>query len=220
MATQIKINYKEYPEFMFAMISAYLPAREGDLIRVLAGKVEFKSEDINGNTYKNGLLHSYDDNPAYTDIDLNRMVWYKNGDIHRDGDKPAVIGDKEQHWYKEGLLHRSDDKPAVIDGYYRGWFRNGLRHRTGDKPAVIDRNMVLYYENGNFHRTGDKPAVIHVGYNAWYESGMRHRGGDKPAIVERSTLEWWEYDDYIYGKYRSEENIDWELYPVPVFEEL
>ncbi len=98
MATQIKINYKEYPEFMFAIISAYLPAREGHLLRVLAGSVEFKSEDSTGNTYKNGLLHSYDDNPAFTD-DLNRKVWYKNGDIHIDGGKPALIDRSYQAWY-------------------------------------------------------------------------------------------------------------------------
>jgi hypothetical protein len=71
MATQIKINYKEYPEFMFAMISAYLPARKGYLIRILAGSVEFKSADSTGNTYKNGLLHNY------------YSGWFRNGLCHR-----------------------------------------------------------------------------------------------------------------------------------------
>ena len=46
MTTQIKINYKEYPEFMFAMISAYLPVKEASIVSKLAGDVLFRHEDI------------------------------------------------------------------------------------------------------------------------------------------------------------------------------
>ena len=34
---KFKINYKEYPEYMFAVIAAFLPAKEGDDLRKVAG---------------------------------------------------------------------------------------------------------------------------------------------------------------------------------------
>jgi hypothetical protein len=58
---EFKIDYREY---MFAMIASYLPSREGDDLRRIAGKVVFRHRDNDGNTYKNGLLHSYNDLPA------------------------------------------------------------------------------------------------------------------------------------------------------------
>ena len=59
------IDYKEYPEFMFAMIASYLTEDEADVLRPATGEVIFRHIDEKGNTYKNGLLHSYDDNPAF-----------------------------------------------------------------------------------------------------------------------------------------------------------
>jgi hypothetical protein len=63
--TLLKIDYRHYPEFMFAMIAAYIPISEGHDLRRVAGKVVFR-HDRDGCTYKNGLLHSYSDKPAYT----------------------------------------------------------------------------------------------------------------------------------------------------------
>ena len=67
MNREIKINYKEYPEYMFAIIAAYLNPKEGHVLRQVSGKVVFRHKDNHGNTYKNGLLHSYDDLPAIID---------------------------------------------------------------------------------------------------------------------------------------------------------
>jgi CTP synthase len=80
MVTQIKINYKEYPEFMFAIISAYLPEEEARIVSKLAGEVIFKTENNNGDTFKNGLRHSYNDLPAInkTYYKVNRL---KNNQI-------------------------------------------------------------------------------------------------------------------------------------------
>ena len=91
MSNQIKfkINYKDYPEYMFAIIAAYLPKDEGSDLRRVAGSVVFRHEDLDGCTYKNGVLHSYNDKPAV--IDGYSQEWYKYGKIHREGDKPALI---------------------------------------------------------------------------------------------------------------------------------
>ena len=125
MSNELKINYKDYPEYMFAMIAAYLPDGEGSDLRRVSGSVVFRHEDHDGWTYKNGVLHSYDDKPAGIDGDY-------------------------QAWYKYGKLHREGDLPAFIDGDYQVWYKYGERHRDGDLPAVISSNGDKYwYKNGD-----------------------------------------------------------------------
>ena len=82
----LSLNYKDYPEFMFAMIAAYLPPYEGYYLRTVAGSVVFRHIDRDGRTYKNGLLHSYDDVPAINKNDYK--AWYLDGKLHRHGDNP------------------------------------------------------------------------------------------------------------------------------------
>jgi hypothetical protein len=106
------INYKEYPECMFAILAAFLPASEGNDLRRAAGKVVFKSTDKDGNTYRNGLLHSFDDVPAL--VNKNTREWYKNGILHREGDQPAIIIRDRQEWWVNGKPHR-EGNPALID---------------------------------------------------------------------------------------------------------
>ncbi len=91
-----RLNYKDYPEFMFAMIAAYLPSSEGYYLRLVAGSVVFRSVDKNGYTYKNGELHSYNDLPAV--ISGDRKVWYRDDKCHREGDLPAIINGARQEW--------------------------------------------------------------------------------------------------------------------------
>ena len=75
MSKLTPVNYKEYPEYMFAMITAFLPSNEGDDLRKVAGSVGFSSRDKDGNTYRNGLLHSYDDKHAITNSDGSKEWW-------------------------------------------------------------------------------------------------------------------------------------------------
>ena len=162
------VNYKDYPEYMFAMIASFLPSREGDDLRMVAGDVCFKHTDKDGNTYKNGLLHSYNDLPAVKDS-YGTQRWYKNGKLHRDtppgaepGDLPAVIytrGGRE--WYKNDKLHREGDLPAVEDSYgTQKWYKNGKLHRDTPPGAELD----------------DLPAVIYSnGTQRWYKNGKLHK---------------------------------------------
>ena len=141
------INYKEYPECMFAIISAYLPRRHANELRGVTGEVIFKHTDQKGNTYKNGLLHSFNDQPAVNFN--NQKIWYRDGKVHRDGDLPAWIAqDYSKEWYKNGKLHREGDLPAWIQGVRQGWYKNGKRHRDGDKPAVIGYRNSEFWVNG------------------------------------------------------------------------
>ena len=44
----------------------------------------------------------------------DRTEWYRNGELHRDDDNPAVVrANGTKYWGKNGKLHRDDDKPAI-----------------------------------------------------------------------------------------------------------
>jgi hypothetical protein len=41
------------------------------------------------------------------------MNWYTNGQLHRDGDQPAIIyRDGSKSWYKNGEKYRDSDDPV------------------------------------------------------------------------------------------------------------
>jgi hypothetical protein len=140
------------------------------------------------------LLASYRGG-LHTKTVASTLMRYKNGQWHRDADKPVRIAeDGSLGWFKNGVYHRGGDKPARIgtDGTL-GWFKNGVYHRDGDKPAEINPKGTLgWYKNGEKHRDGDKPAWISAaGTLGWYRNGECHRDGDKPARVYAfGKLEW------------------------------
>ena len=95
-----------------------------------------------------------------------------NGEVHRDGDLPAV------EW---------------PDGQ-KEWYRNGLLHRDGGQPAVeLSHGTKLWYQNDELHRDGDLPAIEYVnGTKKWYRNGQPHRDGNQPAVEwSDGTKEWW-----------------------------
>jgi len=53
-------------------------------------------------------------------------------------------------WKKNGLLHRDNDKPALITpDCMLYWYKDGKQHREGSKPAIIyPSGSVLYYKDG------------------------------------------------------------------------
>jgi len=79
--------------------------------------------------FKNGKLHRDNDKPAVIHFS-GSTYWYKNGEFHRDNDQPASIwNDGTKQWWKNGKLHRDNDKPSIIraDGT-RSWYKNGVRY--------------------------------------------------------------------------------------------
>ena len=194
MTTISPVNYQDYPECMFAMVAAFLPANEAELFREVTGKVCFRHQDSQGKTYKNGVLHSYEDQPAVSTATYK--IWYKDGKIHRDGGQPAYIDSECTEWYKEGKLHRESlsgepDLPAVIRGEFNlQWWVNGVRHRKGDLPAVIFENRQEWWVNGLRHRDEDKPAYIEPFLYKWYKNGVLHRD-DGPAYMDGTRNMWY-----------------------------
>jgi len=154
------------------------------------------------NNIANPHNHPNNDNPTEIDSYGNKIWRNSAGQIHREGDKPAVIySNGTVEYYKEDKLHREGDKPAVI--YSNGtaeYYKEGKLYRDGDKPAVICSNgSVYYYKEGKFHREGDKPAIIHSdGSLEYWKEGKRHREGDKPAFIwSDGTVGYWENDKLL-----------------------
>lgn len=96
---------------------------------------------------------------------LTAPEWQKfnKGQIHRENQPAVIFYNNSQHWYRNGKLHREDDKPAIVD---KGtgclsWFINGKLHRI-NKPARVLLNGYEWYNNGVLHRT-DGPAIVDYG---------------------------------------------------------
>lgn len=78
-------------------------------------------------TTKDGL-NSQGDNPAeiWRDKDGNTIMegWYKNDQLHRDGNKPARIGYKDgsvtfEAWYENGVEVRSQTYTEENEAFWR-----------------------------------------------------------------------------------------------------
>jgi hypothetical protein len=96
------------------------------------------------------LMASYRDGSHDYKNGTMSLQWYKNGEHHRDGDKPAEINaDGTLIWLKNGFIHRDGDKPAWIgaDGTL-WWYKNGLRHRTMGPATIWPNNDYEYWING------------------------------------------------------------------------
>ena len=98
------------------------------------------------------LLAQYKDG-SHTMQNKYGLYWEnKNGEWHRDGDKPAILDALGYlAWLQNGKLHRDGDNPAKIwpDGTLE-WWQNDKRHRFRG-PAIIRADgrleWVIYDEN-------------------------------------------------------------------------
>ena len=180
--------------------------------------------------YKNGVLHRDNDLPASIEINsfgnktkkwyqhgtLNKIFiyhdcynyeekiseqWFKNGELHRDEDLPAMTTYRgrqinEEGWYQNGKLHR-ENNPARIT--YKGeqkvleeWYQHGKLHRAVHLPAFIEYDdkkikNEKWYTRGEL--TKDISRSVIAGEDkeyiteSWYKDGEYHRDGNLPAVV-------------------------------------
>jgi hypothetical protein len=140
----------DYLEYMFAIVTAYLPSEEGHDLRRVAGDVVFRHADKDRNSYKNGVVHSYSDQPAL--IIENYKPWCFNGMPHRDYDRPAVIYRDKQEWWKKVKRNREGESPAI---HTKLWWKNRLIHRHCDKSAIITSFFQSLYKDGAIYRDED-----------------------------------------------------------------
>lgn len=106
--------------------------------------------------------------------DVTHPVWlyeyyYKDGKLHRDGDKPAVDLWGHLEFYKEGNLHREGDNPAR------------MTHTVSDRLKSIDETQFpLTKEEKETFFTSSPPCLLE-----YFKDGKLHREGDLPASVLR-----------------------------------
>jgi alpha-N-acetylglucosamine transferase len=97
-----------------------------------------KRQFYNDSTYINDEIA----NGMYID-EYGNLLWYKDGLLHRDNDKLAVIYiSGTQIWYRNGKTHRDNDLPAVI--YINGdkhWYNDGVKFFSdNDSKDKYDTN--------------------------------------------------------------------------------
>jgi hypothetical protein len=144
---------------------------------------------------------------TYKDFE-DRTEFYKNGRLHRDGDKPAIIRvDGTQHWFKDGKRHRGGDNPAVIwaDGR-KEWYRNGEKYTPApaqdcnpeSKSVIIDgKKYKLVPANPEKLKYYDKLSskLEYTGSLIFRNAkGEIHRDGDKPAAILADGSQYWYRD--------------------------
>lgn len=83
------------------------------------------------------------------DGSVKAELFYLNGDLHREGDLPAII-----KYRPDGTVKKKE------------FFKNDRRHRDGDQPAVIQYRTdgslesEQFYHQGTMRRKGDQSAFV------------------------------------------------------------
>ena len=161
------------------------------------GYKSFYGKEITQYYDKDGRLHR-ENGPAM--VSANNSWWYRHGELHRDGDLPAVTNNGDLYWYLNGKKHRDGDKPAII--MFTGsrfWYQHGVQHRDDEKPAVIfndggkevwihgvrEKKIITNLKDGNYKI--DFGNVVEYYDN----TGKLHRDNDEPAAIYSNGSKKW-----------------------------
>jgi antitoxin component YwqK of YwqJK toxin-antitoxin module len=126
------------------------------LIKEAIGDTTFDDLKRNINKYAKVDI----DEPTEIDDKGHRRWRNKKGQLHRDGDKPAVIlANGTQYWFRNGEIHRDNDLPAVIRASgTKEWYQHGELHRDNGKPAIVYGDGTKeWYKNGEFIKSTEFP---------------------------------------------------------------
>ena len=100
------------------------------------------------------------------EIANDTIKWYKNGNLHRDYDLPAIeYSSGAKFWYQEGDLHREGDLPAIIYGNdIKEWRQRGLLHRDG-----ICQHSYIMAQSGGIKTVKNTETIIFRPWKAFLE---------------------------------------------------
>lgn len=103
------------------------------------------------------------------------IINFEKDKVNSSNDNPAIVmvtsGDLifTRRWYKDGVLHRDDDKPALVDKIpieefprLISWYKDGVLHRDGDKPALMEFWSEFKIAKAFWYKKGKKIAEINV----------------------------------------------------------
>ena len=175
--------------YLYALISTYVPEHFSTLTELAGGLLIKEIRD--GNTYANGVLHSFNDEPAKSTTYYKS--WWQYG--RRDNDLPAMVWDDEsQMWLQHGEIHRDNDLPAIIShSGTKKWYRYGNLHRDNDLPSIIySDGSQEWHQNDQLHRDNDLPALIcPSGTKKWFRRGLLHRDKGPAVVMSSGFKQWW-----------------------------
>ena len=155
-------------------------------------------------TYRFGLLHSTNDQPAYTCKITKVQRWYNKGQLHRDNDLPAEVqlqSDRRvminaptprfglacDHCHK--LSQQQPKRNGDVSGCCMKILSKEVDQRYLQYIPQETRDAIIadvwnysfngismkYYQHGKLHREGDRPADISNTKIAYYKYGKLHR---------------------------------------------
>ena len=112
---------------------------------------------------KNGLYHREEkDGPAVERIDGNKL-WYKNGELHREGGPACEYFNGIKYWYINGKNHREDGPAIEWANGSKSYYLNGNKVEEKDLPINKRRreSMLFFISSaGDFKEIeNDCPAV-------------------------------------------------------------
>ena len=164
-------------EAFFNLKEALKPS--GIILNELDEKLMLRYNSNSFLTYdKIGTLHinHYDaENNLITKI-INRngdRIWWKNYVINSFEDNPGYLGaNGDEAYYNMGQLHREGDLPAVKDRTGIYYYVNGRRHRINGPASIKVDGTLEYYVNGLLHREDGAAIIRPNGYNEYWFQGQ------------------------------------------------
>ena len=96
------------------------------------------------------------------DGSVKTELFYLNGDLHREGDLPAIIKYRpdgtvrKKEFFKKDRRHRDGDQPAVIQYWTDGslqseqFYHHGTMRRKGDESAFVQHRVSETMESSDF----------------------------------------------------------------------
>jgi len=116
---------------------------------------------------------------------------YRDGQLHRDDDEPAVYSRHSLEWWQHGKLHRDGDLPARItpetmdDMSYREWWQNGVKHREHGKAVIRTDYLGQYWLEGTMYDSKDAHAAAVQAKRAAEAKDTFKNGGHSDVSIRK-----------------------------------
>lgn len=130
-----------------------------------------------------------------------RRVWRKNGRLHRDNFKPAIVfydRTRKDIYYLGSIRFMLNEEQDCLETITVSYHDSSMVYSSyGNNPAKICKNGTKeWYYMGNLHQE-NAPAVIYPnGDQEYWLFGLRHRD-DGPAVIYGNKKYWFDSGNFM-----------------------
>ena len=141
--------------------------RDNDKPAIVSNSLTDKIANQIGYTFFDMDLIDIVYNSGYPDFMVN--IWCKDGKIHRDNDKPAVVfRNGMMEWWENGKRHRQNGMYSIIMNinYLKTDVEEvstSLLYDFDCKLFQNNQSVQIWYRFGKLYREGNKPPIIYSG---------------------------------------------------------